>query len=305
MTTRHALVAASIALLATAPALAGGGICDATARLQRDAGYLDANEELRSRVAVCLNLTDRWELLECLLETVEEFHDARELVGEQYAARLELCALLGGDAYDPEIDPDDFVEGIDHPLLPFAVGAEWVYEIETDEGLEVIVVTVLEETREILGVPCTSVRDVVTLDGEPVEDTIDWYAQDREGNVWYFGEIALNFEDGYIADVDGSWIAGVDGAKPGIVAPAVSLPGTTYRQEWLINDAEDAATVLDDDATVVIGLGLFEHCVVTVDFTPVEPEALEHKSYAPGIGLILEEDPRSGDRLELVSWFIP
>lgn len=217
-------------------------------------------------------------------------------------ARLDLCELLGGGAYDPEIDPANFVDEIDNPYLPFPVGAEWVYESETEDGLETIVVTVLEETREIMGVECVSVRDTVSIDGKLLEDTIDWYAQDLDGTVWYFGEISFNYEDGFIADIEGSWLAGVDGAKPGIVMLGDPVVGTTYRQEWLLGDAEDAATVLDDDVSVTLGIGTFDHCVQTEDFLPPEPDEIENKFYAPGIGFIYETKVGEDETVELISY---
>ena len=192
---------------------------------------------------------------------------------------------------------------IDNPYLPFPVGAQWKYEADVEEGFEEIVVTVLPETRTILGVECVAVQDTVTLDGVFLEDTTDWYAQDLQGNVWYFGEISLNFtEEGFIEDVEGSWLGGVDGAKPGIVMQAAPQVGQTYRQEWLLGEAEDAGTILDLNATVNLGIGSFSGCIQTEDFTPVEPDALEHKYYAPGIGFIFEFKPDDGEMLELVSY---
>ncbi len=295
------LIPCALALLATT-ASAGGDVCEITARLQKKSAAFERKEEHKVNVAVCLNLTDEEERAECLQEARIAFAESRELAQEQYEARLELCDKLGGGPYDPEIDPEDFSTVIDNPYLPFPVGAFWVYESETEEGLETIEVTVLAETREILGVECVSVRDVVMLEGVPVEDTIDWYAQDDDGNVWYFGEISFNFEDGFVTDIEGSWLSGEDGAKPGIVMLGDPVVGTTYRQEWLLGDAEDAGTVLDDDASVVIDFGSFDHCVKTADFLPPEPDALENKFYAPGIGFIYETKDGEDETVELISF---
>ncbi len=282
-----------------------GDICDATAALQLESAMAERKEELKVAFATCLNLTDPVLRAECEHEAKVQFEQACDLERQKFLARLRLCDLLGGGAYDPQIDQANYVSVIDNPYLPFPVGAEWTYETLTEEGeLETIVVTVLPETREILGVTCVTVRDVVTIEGEPIEDTIDWYAQDVLGNVWYFGEISFNFEDGFVADIAGSWLSGVDGAKPGIVMlgdPSANV-GRTYRQEWLLGEAEDAATVLDDDVSVTIGLGTFGHCVQTADFLPPEPDALEHKFYAPGIGFIFETKPGTPETLELVSY---
>lgn len=293
----------AMAILA-APVLAhhNDNICEATAKLQRKSAAYERKEELKVRLAVCKNLTDPDAREECREEAYDEYHEARGLAREQYEARLDLCDLLGGGAYDPEIDPSNFTTVIDNPYLPLPVGAMWIYESQTDEGLETIEVMVLPDTREILGVECVSVRDIVYLDGDVIEDTVDWYAQDLDGNVWYFGEISFNFEDGFVEDIDGSWLSGVDGAKPGIVMLADRVVGTTYRQEWLLGEAEDAATLLDDDVSVTIGIGTFDHCVKTADFLPPEPDAVEHKYYAPGIGFIYETKVGETETLELVSY---
>ncbi len=304
MKTRNMLfpLALAAALATPVTALAGGDICDKTAKLQRQSAMHELKEEFKAAMAACINLTDPVECQECKDEAKADYAENRGLLHDQFLARLDLCELLGGGAYDPAIDPADFTTEIDNPFLPFPFGAVWLYESETEDGLETIEVTVLgeDETREILGVECVSVRDVVYLDGEPVEDTIDWYAQDADGNVWYFGEISFNYEDGFVADIEGSWLSGVDGAKPGIVMLGDPTVGTTYRQEWLLGDAEDAATVLATDAQVVIPYGIFDDCLQTADFLPPEPDALEHKFYAEGIGFIYETKPGEDETVELV-----
>ncbi|HEX6010848.1 MAG TPA: hypothetical protein VFY87_03395, partial [Geminicoccaceae bacterium] len=162
------------------------------------------------------------------------------------------------------------------------------------------VVSVTGETEEILGVRCTVVQDTVTLDGVLVEDTTDWFAQDRLGNVWYFEEIARNYENGDLANLDGSWRAGVDGAQPGIVMRARPRAGEVYRQEFRLGDAEDLAQVLSLSGDAAVPAASCGDCVVTRDFTPLEPDLVERKFYAPGIGLILEVDLETGERVELV-----
>ncbi len=287
------------AFAATATA---GDICKQTAQLQKKATTYELKEEQKAKIATCNNLTDPDAKAACLAEAKVEYEEGKELAKEQYEARLELCDLTGGGAYDPAIDPDNFGNPITNPYLPLPVGAVWMYESQTDEGMEVVEVTVLAETREILGVPCVTVRDVVTLDGVVIEDTLDWYSQDDAGNVWYFGEISFSFADGYVESIDGSWLAGVEGAKPGIVMLADPVVGTTYRQEWFLGDAEDAGTVLADDATATIDFGTFENCVETLDFLPTDPEAREHKFYAPGVGFIYETKEGSTETLELVGF---
>ena len=136
--------------------------------------------------------------------------------------------------YQPEIDPADFVDVINNPYFPITPGAKYIYEGETEDGLERIEVEILAETRDVMGVTTTVIRDTVYLDGELIEDTFDWYAQDKEGNVWYFGEDSKEYENGAVVNTKGSWEAGVDGAQPGLIMPANPQVGQTYRQEYRV-----------------------------------------------------------------------
>jgi hypothetical protein len=192
--------------------------------------------------------------------------------------------------YNPQIDPADFVGVIDNPYFPLTPGTTFTYEAETEDGLEKDVVTVTHDTKEILGVTCTVVRDTATLDNVIEEDTFDWYAQDKEGNVWYFGEFTTQFENGVPVGNAGSWEAGVDGAQPGIIMLADPQPGVSYRQEFLAGVAEDMAKVLRLNARVSVPYGDFESCLETKEWTPLEPGQIEHKFYARGVGLVLVEE---------------
>ena len=177
----------------------------------------------------------------------------------------------------------------------------WEYEKQTEDGLERIRVEVLKKRRKILGVGVTTIRDRVWLDGEVIEDTIDWLAQDKAGNVWYFGEISKNFEERLLASLDGSWEAGKDGAKPGFWVKAAPQVGESYRQEYALNnEAEDMVEVLDLEAQEIVPFANGGSVLKTRDFTPIEPGAVELKFYVPGIGFVLEVDPETGESLELV-----
>jgi hypothetical protein len=208
---------------------------------------------------------------------------------------------------DPvEIDPADFTSEIDNPWLPLRVGSRWVYR-ETDQegGEQRVEVTVLDETRQVMGVETRVVHDVVTEDGEVVEDTYDWYAQDADGNVWYFGEATKELSDGEVSTA-GSWEAGVNGAEPGILVPTEPEVGMTYRQEYYAGEAEDAAEVLSLDEKVEVRRGRFGGVLMTKDYTPLEPDLLEHKFYARGVGLVLALAISGGsDREELVEFGAP
>ncbi len=191
----------------------------------------------------------------------------------------------------PSPDPDDFVAGIDNPWLPLLPGARWVYE--STEG-ETIKVTVTDRTREVAGVTTTVVRDVVTEDGEVVEATSDWFAQDVEGNVWYFGEATVEYDDRGRPDTAGSWEAGVDGAQAGIAMLAEPRRGDGYQQEHAPGEAEDRATVLGFGEQVDTGRGTFDDLLQIEDTTPLEPGLVEHKYYRPGTGLVFEETVAGG-----------
>jgi hypothetical protein len=202
------------------------------------------------------------------------------------------------ETYDPSIDPADFTNSttIDNPLLPLVPGTTYSY-VGGDESIEV---TVTDDTKVILGVSCVVVRDTVTLDGEVVEDTLDWYAQDNDGNVWYMGEDTEEYEDGVVVSTEGSWEAGVDGAKPGIVMHANQPPvGEPYQQEYYACEAEDQAEVVSLDEAVTVPFGQYDNCLQTRELTPLEPDVNEYKYYCPDVGLVLEVDIASGDRTEL------
>ena len=210
-------------------------------------------------------------------------------------------------AYNPDIDPADFVSSIDNPYFPLTPGTRWVYEGQTEEGLEHIEVEVLAETREVMGITATILRDTVYLDGEMVEDTRDWFAQDKDGNVWYLGEAVDNYNNSKLVNHSGSWEAGVDGALPGIFmfADPASHLGETYRQEYYTGKAEDMADLLSASANLTIPYGAFQQLVQTKDFTPLEPDLLEHKFYAPGIGMVKEVNLNSGEETLLIEFSQP
>jgi hypothetical protein len=193
-------------------------------------------------------------------------------------------------------DPSAFAEEITNPYLAFKIGKVFQYESETDDGIETVTVEVTNEKKMILGVATTVVHAQEFLDGELIEDTFDWFAQDEDGNVWYFGEDSKELEDGEVVSTEGSWEAGVNGAMPGIIMLANPKNGMKYQQEFAPGIAEDMAIIVNTNKTVEIGLGVFDGCLTTMEFNPLEPGHREHKYYYPGTGLILE-----GDNVELVS----
>ena len=181
--------------------------------------------------------------------------------------------------------------------MPFRPGTTFIYE----GGGEHIEVTVTADTRTVMGVETVVVRDTVTVKGKVTEDTDDWYAQDRAGNVWYFGEATDSFEDDPAGDPAGSWEAGVDGAQPGIVMLADPRGGDLYRQEFLKGQAEDLALVRRLDGAITVRAGSYADVLVTEEWTPLEPDTVEYKYYARGIGNVAERVVVGGDDLvELV-----
>jgi hypothetical protein len=203
-----------------------------------------------------------------------------------------------------ELDPTDFVPTIDNPWWPMAPGSRWVYR-ETDKGdVQKVVVTVTDRTKSILGVPATVVHDVVSADGEVIEDTYDWYAQDRWGNVWYLGEDTKEFDRGKVS-TEGSWEAGVDGAQAGVVVPANPEIGLAYRQEYYAGEAEDAGEVLSLTEQADVPFGSFQDLLKTKDWTPLEPDVVENKFYAEGIGPVLTVQVSGGASREVLLSFEP
>jgi hypothetical protein len=279
----------------------GGSTCDAVSQVIKRGSLREAQTDYAFSLAMCMNETDDVDREECIDEAQDAFKEAVDLAHEQYDARLEVCALLGGGPYDPELDEDEFDAHVNNTYFPLVVGRTLLYEMHNAEGTESTVVQALHDTVEIDGAECRAVSDVVSLNGQVVEDTIDWYSQHEDGDVWYFGEISKSFdEDGFLHDLSGSWRTDVEGAKPGVIMFDAPVPGTTYRQEYLVNVAEDVATILSLDETVTVPAGTFTHCLKTRDWTPMEPDAIEIKYYAPGIGMVLEVDQDTGDRTELV-----
>jgi hypothetical protein len=181
-----------------------------------------------------------------------------------------------------------FVPWSDHRYFPLVPGTVFHYRSRTDEGLEITTVTVTHRTKRIDGVTTRVVEDVVERDGEIVERTHDWFAMDRRGNVWYFGEDSREYEDGKVVSTDGSWMAGRDGARAGIIMKARPRVGDTYHEEVAPGVAEDQARVVSVDERLKTRLGTFRRVLKTENFTPLEPDAVEHKYYAPGVGLVRE-----------------
>jgi hypothetical protein len=190
--------------------------------------------------------------------------------------------------YAPSIDPGNFVAKVDNRFWPLEPGTGFHYvgtrgtTAQTDDEI------VTRQTLRILGIAATVVRDTVSEHGRPIERTLDFYAQDEQGNVWYLGEDSFEREHGRFHKASDSWRSGVDGAKPGIIMPADPRPGDSYRQEYYPpGQALDQARVLGRRAAVKVPYGTFAHPLVTSEFSPLEPQT-EQKYYVAGVGEVLE-----------------
>jgi hypothetical protein len=291
--------------------------CSATADAAFTACEAEVEDDFWIAQGNCINVSNNGARNQCNKQADAELEEGLELCGEQLQARLDVCGLVGEGRYDPDFDSADFVDPAEiggavapNPYFPLVVGNTWVYE----GGGETVTVVVTDKTKLIDGVTCRVVNDVVEDDGDLIEDTDDWYAQHENGDVWYCGEIARDFEtfDGddpeepELVEIEGSFKAGRDGAKPGILVLASPEVGDVYRQEFHLGNAEDVAEVISTTGTAMVPAASCNgDCVVTRDFTPLEPDALENKYYAPGVGPILEVDPETGERLELIEMTTP
>jgi hypothetical protein len=178
--------------------------------------------------------------------------------------------------------------------MPLILGSTRVFEGETNSGFEPIEVYVTHETKEVLGVTCTVVRDQVWVNGELVEDTYDCFAQHEGGDVWPFGEDVKDYENGALVGQAGAWEAGVDEALPGVITKADPVVGNVYRQEYYAGEAEDMAEILALDAEVGAPYVDYTDCLQTKERTPLELRALEHEFYARGVGMVSEVVVRDG-----------
>lgn len=190
--------------------------------------------------------------------------------------------------YAPKIDPAAFTTRIDNPYLPLIPGTRTIYEASTADGQLTTRTEVTRDAKVVMGVNTVVVHDTVTVNGTTSEDTFDWYAQDRDGNVWYFGEDTKKFDGGGV-DTTGSFQAGINGALPGIAMPAHPQIGDQYRQEYAHGVAEDSGEVLSLTGADTTPLtGPTHDLLVTKDTDLLDPSGpAENKYYARGIGLIL------------------
>jgi hypothetical protein len=205
-------------------------------------------------------------------------------------------------AYAPTIDPTNFVVTIDSPYFPLVVGTAFHFKGTVDGKPQTDDMVVTDKTKIVMGVTCTVVADTVSARGNAIERTDDWYAQDKEGNVWYMGEDSFEKDHGRFVKASDSWEGGVNGAQPGIIMPAHPKPGDVYRQEYYKpGGALDQARIVRVNAHADVAYGSFDNVVVTEEWSPADPQT-EEKRYAPGVGEIEEHVTAGGnEQFELVS----
>jgi hypothetical protein len=215
---------------------------------------------------------------------------------------LNLTIAGATDATD-DINPEDFTVIIDNPFFPLPPGFTFIYKGRKELSKQRDEFAVTNRTIVIDGVTCRVVHDRVFVRGILQENTFDYFAQDRDGNVWYFGEDTEELDrHGHVVTTEGTWRAGVNGARPGVIMEAHPQVNDHYFQELAAPLAQDEAIVLKRHQTVATPFATFRNCLVTKEFTQLEPGNVEHKFYAPGIGFVLSVVVKGGkERLALAN----
>jgi hypothetical protein len=318
--TRAPLALALAAGLALGAEAAAARFCSATATSLFQACTSEVRDDYFVANAICINISDEEERRDCALEARDARREGTRLCRDQRRGRLDACRALGQDRYDPDFAPALFDDPRNptnpNPYFPLEVGNRWDY---AGAG-ETNTVEVLDETKGIEGVSCIVVRDQVFRSGDLVEDTDDWYAAARDGSTWYCGEEVKDFEsfdedDPRVAELvstDGSFKAGRDGDKPGIIFLASPTPGDVYLEEFSLGNAEDVTEILatdysfgsDPELDRLVPQALAvrfcsDDCVVTRNFSLLEPGIFARKYYASGIGVFLEVSPDTGEVVQL------
>ncbi len=335
-TVRHVSAAAVLSLLTPvllmcAPHAAvaandsdGGMYCSNTAVTTHRACQFEATDDYWKSAAICMNLAEAEDRRECYESATESRTEGLQSCREQLDARRGICGSVGERRYDPEFDELQHETNFQNPtttnaFLPLRVGNKW----ELRGGGEVIKVEVLNATKLIDDVRCVVLRDVVTVNGALREATDDWLAQARNGDVWYCGEEVKDYEtfpddqprNPELVSRDGSFKAGRDGDKPGILFLGNPQVGKVYREEFSIGNAEDVSQVLSTTysygsnaeldqlvpKTLAQLLCAARNCVVLKAFTAIEPGVFERKYYAPGIGIFASTKPLSGEVVQLTA----
>jgi hypothetical protein len=209
-------------------------------------------------------------------------------IGVSVAAAGSSLSATSSPAYEPVLDPAHFVAVIDNPYYPLPVGRTLIYRGVKDGTTQIDRVHVTSRTKVIEGITATVITDVAKHRGRLLEKTTDWYAQDDQGNVWYLGENTKAYEPDGTVDTSGSWQAGVNDAEPGIIMEADPRVPDAYRQEYLKGEAEDTAWIVDRGGSITVPYGTVHQVLTSLEFARIEPDVIDQKIYAPGIGIVRE-----------------
>jgi len=294
-------------------ASAAGGHCTDTANALFTACGFSVQDDFWVASARCINVSDQKERNECNQDAAQERRESSRLCRDQLNWRLAACGVIGEGRYDPDFDPALFDSDFAHltkpnPYFPLGIGNRWEYK----SADEVNTVEVLDRTKLIDGVRCIVVLDQVFRHGELTEDTNDWFAQAKDGTTWYCGEETKELESfngdhpklPELVSIDGSFKAGRDRDKPGIIFLASPAPGDAYLEEFSLDNAEDVTEILstsyayghdsalDEMVPKALAQALCHgDCVVSKNYSLLEPGVISRKYYAPGIGVFLEVEP--------------
>ncbi len=303
MRIRPIMLLSIIALVAAAPSGAATDACKKTSKAAFGACKEAVKHDQLIAKGTCANDPDRDAAKACVQQASADAKDEVQSCKDQADYRKVVCGRLGPAPYAPAIGPANFTSSttIDNPLFPLVPGTTFIYEGQTADGFEHVEFAVTHATKVILGITCVEVHDTAALDGVLSEDTRDWFAQDDDGNVWYFGENTAIIENGLPVDLSGSWTGGVAGAQPGIVMEASPAVGDFYRQEFSLGNAEDLAEVTSLTASVTVPAATCTgDCLETEESTTLDPEDVEHKFYESGVGNIQTVDVATGEHSDLI-----
>lgn len=205
------------------------------------------------------------------------------------AQSCQLPRFGPGRDYHPHINPASFTANVTNTWFPLKVGRTLVYTGTKDGKKALDLFHASSRTRVIDGVRTRVVEDRLYLDNILEERTHDYYAQDRCGNVWYFGEDTATLDrHGHVTSREGSFHAGVRGAEPGVFMQAHPQLQRRFRQEWFAGHAEDTYKAVERNASITVPYGSFHHALRTAETTALEPGVLDNKYYVRGVGEVTE-----------------
>lgn len=299
------------------------GVCTATTKLMFQACGAEAHDDQLVARAKCINLAVAHERKQCLSDTRQARIDAATACRARSDWRRAACAKLGEARYDPVFTPDRFDAnfrqlGNPNPYFPLGIGNRWEYSGGTERN----VIEVTNETKSVEGVSCIVLRDLVYLEGRLKEATDDWYASGRDGSTWYCGEEVKDYDSfegdlprrPELVSISGSFKHGRNGDKAGIIMPTLPRVGQVYLEEFSLGNAEDVSEIqsvtyafganpeLDRLVPRDLALRLCQRdCVVTKNYSLLEPGLYALKYYARGIGFFLEIKPQDATTLQLVA----